>query len=108
MNITYAEHNPYCINEYNIQGRWTVNVWLDIIGNHVIGPEFIERNVDAHYYSQFLLHRLDELLEDVPLASRLEMIFQQDGHPVHTSLLTRRILNQKFPGRWIGLYGPQE
>jgi len=104
----YAEHNPYCIKEYNIQGKWTVNVWLGIIGNNVIGPEFIEGNVDAHYYSQFLLHRLDELLEDVPLASRLEMIFQQDGHPAHTSLLARRILNQKFPGRWIGLHGPQE
>jgi len=46
--------------------------------------------VDAHYYSQFLLHRLDELLEDVPLASRLEMIFQQDGHPAHTFFLPIR------------------
>mgnify|MGYP006961465124 CR=1 FL=1 len=81
---------------------------LGVIGNHVIGPEFIDGNVDAQYYSQFLLHRLDELLEDVPLANRLDMIFQQDGHPAHTSLLARRVLNQKFPRRWIGLHGPQE
>lgn len=89
----YAEYNPHCIKEKNIQGRWTVNVWLGIVGNHVIGPEFIEGYVNARYYSQFLLHRLDELLDDVPLVSRLEMIFQQDGHPAHTSLLTRAILN---------------
>jgi len=36
------------------------------------------------------------------------MIFQQDGHPAHASLLARTILNKKFPGRWIGLHGPQE
>lgn len=83
-------------------------MWLGIVGNHVIDREFIEGYVNARYYSQFLLHRLDELLDDVPLASRLEMIFQQDGHPAHTSLLARTILNRKFPGRWIGLHGPQE
>ncbi|EFN64531.1 hypothetical protein EAG_07520, partial [Camponotus floridanus] len=33
---------------------------------------------------------------------------QQDGHPAYTSILARIILNQKFPGRWIGLHGPQE
>jgi len=83
----------------NIQGRWTINVWLEIVGDYIIGPEFIQGNVNADYYANFLIHRLDEHLEDVPLANRLEIIFQQDGHPAHTSILTRIILNQKFPGR---------
>ncbi|EFN71378.1 hypothetical protein EAG_00067, partial [Camponotus floridanus] len=61
-----------------------------------------------NYCSNFLLHRLDELLENVPLANRLGMMFQKDGHPAHTIFLARTILNQKFPGKWIGLYGPQE
>lgn len=74
----YAEQNPHCAKVHNFQGRWTVNVWLGIVGDHVIGPEFIEGNMNARYYSQFLLHRLDELLEDMPLANRLEMVFQQD------------------------------
>jgi len=76
-------------------------MWLGIVGSHVIGPEFIynfERNVDACYYPQFLLHRLDEFFEDMPLASRLKMIFQQDRHPTYTFLLAR-ILNRKFPGK---------
>ena len=82
-------------------------MWLGIIGDHIIGPEFIEGNVNAYYYANFLRNRLNELLEDVPYANRLEMIFQQDGHPAHTSNLAR-VFNEKFPGRWIGLYGPHE
>ncbi|XP_070524010.1 histone-lysine N-methyltransferase SETMAR-like [Cardiocondyla obscurior] len=104
----YAENNPRCIKEINIQDRWTVNVWLGIIGDHVIGPEFIQGYVNAEYYSEFLLNRLNDLLEDVPLAQRLEMRFQQDGHPAHTSRLARNILREKFSEKWIGLYGPQE
>jgi len=103
----YAEHNPHYIKQINVQGRWTVNVWLGIIGDHIIGPEFIQNNVNADYYTVFLL-RFPELLENVPLAQRIEMLFQQDGHPAHTSCLARIILNQKFPRRWIGLHGSQE
>jgi len=64
-------------------------------------------NMNADYYTDFLLHRLPELLENVPLAQRIEMLFQQDGHPAHTSRLARTILNKKFPGRWIGLHGQE-
>ncbi|RLU24746.1 hypothetical protein DMN91_002836 [Ooceraea biroi] len=104
----YAERNPHCRKQTKIQGRWTVNVWLGIIGDHVIGPEFIQGYVNAQYYIDFLLHRLNELLEDVPLAHRIGMMFQQDGHPAHSSRLARNILNKKFPEKWIGLHGPRE
>lgn len=30
------------------------------------------------------------------------MIFQQDGHPAHTSIAARTVLNRKFPNKWIG------
>ncbi|XP_070528721.1 uncharacterized protein [Cardiocondyla obscurior] len=103
----YAEQNPHCIKQINIQGRWILNVWFGIIGDHIIGPEFIQERVNAEYYSNFLLNRLNELLENVPLAHRARMIFQQDGHPAHTSHVVRHILNQKFPNKWIGLHGPQ-
>lgn len=104
----YAEHNPHCIKETNVQERWIVNVWIGILEDHVIGSEFLEQNVNANNYANFLLHRLDELLEDIPLAERLQIIFQQDGHPAHTSCLARNILYKKFPERWIGVHGPQE
>lgn len=104
----YAVENPHCHKEIHIQGRWTLNVWMGILGNQVIGPEFIEGNINGQYYANFITNRLNELLEDVPLANRINIIFQQDGHPAHTSRQARRNLDQKFPGRWIGLYGPQE
>jgi hypothetical protein len=34
------------------------------------------------------------------------MIFQQDGHPAHTSLLARNFLNRQYPNRWIGIHSP--
>ena len=46
------------------------------------------------------------LLEDVPLARRVDMYFQQDGAPPHYSWLVTEHLNLTFPGRWIGRGGP--
>jgi hypothetical protein len=34
--------------------------------------------------------------------------FQQDGHPAHSSTIARTWLDEAFPDRWIGLYGPVE
>ncbi|EFN71880.1 hypothetical protein EAG_05745, partial [Camponotus floridanus] len=62
-----------------------------IVGDYIIGPEFIQGNVNADYYANFLLHEFDEYLKDVLLANRLEIIFQ-DRHPAHTSILTKIIL----------------
>ncbi|EGI62259.1 hypothetical protein G5I_09427, partial [Acromyrmex echinatior] len=54
-------------------------------------------------YSAFLEKTLSNLLDNVPLAILPNIIFQQDGHLAHTSLLARTILNQRFPNRWIGV-----
>lgn len=40
----------------------------------------------------------------MPLALRSAIIFQQDGHPAHTSVIARTILNKKFPNKWIGIH----
>jgi hypothetical protein len=34
------------------------------------------------------------------------MFFQQDGCPAHTSRVARERLNEMFPDKWIGKYGP--
>jgi len=48
-------------------------------------------------------------LEEVPLESRINMWFQQDGHPAHTATkATKMLLNKKFGNHWIGLRGPHE
>lgn len=91
-----------------MQGRWSLNVWAGILGDQIIGPEFIEGHVNAENYSHFLQNRLHQLLDNVPLHIRRNMYFQQDGHPAHTSLQARTVLNREYPDRWIGLHGPQE
>ena len=35
-----------------------------------------------------------------------DIIFQHDGTPHHWALVVRAVLNEKFPGRWIGRDGP--
>ncbi|KYN16536.1 hypothetical protein ALC57_11197 [Trachymyrmex cornetzi] len=97
----YAEENPHCRKETHIQGQFHVNVWMGILDNYVIGPFLFPENVNitAVTYSEFLVETLPYLLEDVPLAIIPNIIFQQDGHPAHSSLLARTILNQRFPNR---------
>ncbi|KYN28572.1 hypothetical protein ALC57_02013 [Trachymyrmex cornetzi] len=79
---------------------------MGILDNYVIEPFFFPENVNitAVTYSEFLVETLPYLLEDVPLAVIPNIIFQQDGHPAHSSLLARTILNQRFPNRWIGIH----
>ncbi|XP_071641191.1 uncharacterized protein [Temnothorax longispinosus] len=104
----YAEENPHCRKETHIQGQFHINVWMGILDNQVIGPYFFPENINvraaAEVYFAFLEKTLPNLLEDVPLAVLPNIIFQQDGHPAHTSLFARNILHQRFPNRWIGIH----
>lgn len=81
-------------------------MWGGIIGNHLIGPYFIEENVTGISYLNFLQNELPILLENLPLNVRQTMWFQHDGAPPHYSRAVRRHLNTEFPNKWIGRGGP--
>lgn len=49
---------------------------------------------------------MPQLLEDIPLRARANLIFQQDGAPAHFSRPAREVLNRRYPERWIGRGGP--
>jgi hypothetical protein len=51
-------------------------------------------------------NELPLLLEEVPLAKRMHMVFQLDGAPAHYSGLVTHHLNLTFPQRLIGYGGP--
>lgn len=55
-------------------------------------------------YNNFLRNDLPELLEDVPLNLRQQIIFQQDGAPPHNARLVRLTLTEKFPERYVLTY----
>ncbi|XP_024875933.1 uncharacterized protein LOC112457238 [Temnothorax curvispinosus] len=102
----YAVENPHCVKETHVQRRFHFNVWMRIVDDTIIGPYFFPEivNVTAEVYSAFLEETLPGLLEDVPLHIRPNIIFQQDGHPAHTSVLARTILNRRFTKKWIGIH----
>ena len=55
-------------------------------------------------YVDFLQNEL-LLLEEVPLAKRVRMVFQHDGAPAHYSRLVTHHLNLTFPEQRIGRGG---
>ncbi|RLU20535.1 hypothetical protein DMN91_007145 [Ooceraea biroi] len=106
-NCRYWSHdNPHWLREIDHQHIWKVNVWCGIIGNQVVGPVFFDENLNGARYAALIETQLPVLLENLPLQLRLDMWFQQDGCPSHTSRVARAVINNMFSNKWIGKYGP--
>lgn len=101
----YADRNPHFIRVIP-QRRWSLNVWAECLGQHVIGPYFFEETLNGDVYANFVENILPELLEDIPLNVRRIMWLQQDGAPAHFTRAFQTILNHAYPERWIGRGGP--
>lgn len=99
----YAVANPHLFQETKPQIRYSINLWCGIIGNHIIGPKFIERNLNGVTY----VNLLTEALEEMPLAAlrNIEWLMQ-DGCAAHNSAIARDFLDTNFLNRWIGTRGP--
>ncbi|KAL6418950.1 hypothetical protein ACFW04_014161 [Cataglyphis niger] len=50
--------------------------------------------------------RFRNFLEEVPLIERNKIAFQQDDAGPHNARIVTNYLNEQFPGRWMGRYGP--
>jgi len=61
---------------------------MGILEYKIVGPYFFPEHVriNADVCAAFLDETLGELLENIPLGLLINMIFQQDGHPAHTSI----------------------
>ena len=70
----------------------------------LLGPIFIEENVNGENYLQILKNTV------VPFFSKQfeDFVFQQDGAPAHYSNDVRNYLNDKLNGSWIGRRGAIE
>lgn len=102
----WARENPHWLRQVEHQRQWSVNVWCGIVGQHIIGPYFINGTLNGIKYRQFLRCTLPELMEDLPLDLRQIIWFQHDGCPAHNAMVVRNELNQQFPNRWIGRGSP--
>lgn len=79
----WAHENPHAIRPRNFQVEFSVNVWLGIYGNKLIGPYFLPDRVNGEIFLQFLINEYVNMWEEVPLRSRLVAWFQLDGCPAH-------------------------
>ena len=70
--------------------------------NRVIGPYFFEDlTINQDSYLEMLNTFAFPILRTIP-----DLVFQQDGSPVHWGLRVRETLNRTFQHRWIGRSGP--
>lgn len=108
----WSDTNPHLFREYHTQHPQKLNVWAGILGNHFVGPFFIEGNLNGNTYLQLLENAIDPMITDT-LENDNNLIenqltFQQDGAPPHYAVYVRQFLDEHFPGRWIGRRGPVE
>lgn len=98
----WTDENPHWIRETHTQTPRKVNVWCSIVGDSIIGPFFIEGNLNGPRYLDLLLTEIVPAIQNVFPEEFDEVWFQQDSAPPHYSVIVRNYLNGTFPDRWIG------
>ena len=103
----YATENPRIVRQIDNQRRWSINVFGGVLGNNVLGPYFINGNLNANTYLNILEEVVTPWIEEtIPLARYEQIWYQLDGAPAHSARIITNYLNNEFPGRWIGSRGP--
>lgn len=100
----WSDENPRAIREIKFQGRKSVSVWCGILNNRIYGPIYFQKLTGATYL-QMLQIQIEALLEELPLQFYNDMVWHQDGAPVHNVVEVQNYLNMRF-NEWIGARGP--
>lgn len=107
----WSDENPHVFREGHTQFPQKLNVWAGILGNHIIGPIFLEENLNGPMYLNMLQNTITPLIDAVVAQNPHEfeeVIFQQDGAPPHYFRQVRNYLDENYQDRWIGRRGPTE
>lgn len=110
----WSDENPHWMREECTQYPEKVNVWAGIVRNHIVGPFFIDGNLNGNKYLELLQNNIVPTLTNLypdpanPQVPANVIWFQQDGAPPHYQINVRQYLNQIFPNRWIGRRGSIE
>jgi len=100
----WARENPHLTYNARTQYPQKLNVWAGLLGEHKIGPFFIDGNLTGEKYLNLLQNRIIPRLHE--LALNLDNIwFQQDGCPAHNSRVIREYLHNVFPNRVLSTWG---
>lgn len=105
----WCEENPYEHREEHTQHPQKRNVWAGILANEIIGPFFIDGNLDGPKYVLLLHYQIVPEMRASAARQNInwnDVYYQQDGAPAHYARLVRDYLDIVFPNRWIGRLGP--
>ena len=101
----WAAENPHVVHEDSFQREFSLNVWIGVIGDRLVGPFFLPHRLNGQGFLDFLNGTLLPALQDLPDEVRQNMWYQMDGAPVHWARIVRAWMNEHFPERWIGRDG---
>lgn len=104
----WADENPHWMRDCNTQYPQKVNVWAGILCNRIVGPFFIDGNLNAQKYVNMLNDEIIPAIQEIVEHAFDHVWFQQDGAQMHYALIVRNLLNNIFPRRWIGRRGALE
>lgn len=104
----WADENQHLIKEDHTQTLQKINVWAGIMGDRVIGPFFINGNLNGGRYLELLENQVVPSVRAECPNGIDNKWFQQDGAPPHFSRAVRDFLSRTFPNRWIGRRGEIE
>ncbi|XP_018369530.1 PREDICTED: uncharacterized protein LOC108765352 [Trachymyrmex cornetzi] len=108
-NMRYwSDENPHWMRDIHTQHPLKINVWAGILCNQIVGPFFLEDNFTAERYFNLLNNEIIPAIRNISGIAFDNVWFQQDGAPCHFGLIARNLLNNIFPGRWIGRRGSIE
>lgn len=102
----WAFENPNYVIHKRSQRYKKVNVWCGIFYDRIVGPYFIEENLNQHVYLDLLENFVLPFLNTLQPEVRRNIFWQQDGCPAHSSVLVRQWLTDHLGDRWMGRYGP--
>ena len=95
----WSQTNPNWVVEKSMHSP-KVMVWAAIGEPGIIGPIFIEGNVNGEAYLKLLQDDFYPEFSSFPNQS--ELMFMQDGAPPHWAQSVRDWLNTTMPQQWIG------
>lgn len=103
----WSKENLFLTTPRNPQNKFSTNVWCGLIGSKIIGPVFYQGTLTGRRYLELVIFGvLEDFLDNLDLASRQVIYFQQDGAPPHQLNEVAVRLEEMFQGRWIATNGP--
>lgn len=104
----WSDTNPDWMLESHTQYPQKVNVWAGILNDTLIGPFFIDGNLNANTYEELLRNQIVPRIREVAGDNFDNTWYQQDGAAAHYGGNVRAYLDLEFRHRWIGRRGEIE